>query len=367
LSEIAIVSSKSGKFRKDPLRSLLEIACEPCLSIFKESPHFRDDINCVLFSTTSNVQYGSTILCEYLGIRSTVSQTIENLCNSGTNAIISGYSFIKAGLCDTVLVVGADRRDTDGKRLKWDITRGQFPFPVHWAALFAKAHMRKYHTTEEQMAMVAVKNRENAAENPNAFFKAKITIDDVLESKRIVEPIKMLDCSYVCEGASAVLMTNKENVKKFTDNPVWIKGIGIHAEAASFARTGQDLCSINSAKIAARKAYQMANVMPKEINIVELHDAFTIMEIMTYEDLSLARKGEGGKFVFQDEISVNPRGGLLGSGHPIGATGVAQVAEVAEQLSGMAGNRQIKNCGDVGVVHNLAAAGSSAAVLVLKS
>jgi acetyl-CoA C-acetyltransferase len=217
------------------------------------------------------------------------------------------------------------------------------------------------------MAMVAVKNRENAAENPNAFFKAKITIDDVLESKRIVEPIKMLDCSYVCEGASAVLMTNKENVKKFTDNPVWIKGIGIHAEAASFARTGQDLCSINSAKIAARKAYQMANVMPKEINIVELHDAFTIMEIMTYEDLSLARKGEGGKFVFQDEISVNPRGGLLGSGHPIGATGVAQVAEVAEQLSGMAGSRQIKNCGHVGVVHNLAAAGSSAAVLVLKS
>lgn len=367
MSEIAIVGSKNGKFRKDSLSSLLEIACEPCLSMFHESPHFRDEINCVLFSTTSNIQFGSTILCEYLRIKSTISQRIDNLCNSGTNAIISGYSFIKAGLCDTVLVVGADRRDTEARRLKWDITRGQFPFPVHWAALFAKAHIRKYRTTEEQMAMVAVKNRDNAIKNPNAFFTKRITIDDVLESKKIVEPIKILDCSYICEGASAVLMTNKENVRKFTDNPVWIKGIGIHAESASFAEIGGDLCSINSAKIAAREAYHMANVKPKEVDIVELHDAFTIMEIMSYEDLALAGKGEGGKFVLQNEICVNPRGGLLGSGHPIGATGVAQVAEIAEQLSGKAGIRQVKNCRKIGLVHNLAAAGSSAAVLILAS
>jgi acetyl-CoA C-acetyltransferase len=366
LSDIAIVHSKSGEFRKNSMRSLLDIACEPCLSIFREAPHFRDEIDCILFSTTSGVQYGSSILCEYLGIRSSVSQTIENLCNSGTNAIISAYSFIKSGLCNTVLVVGADRRDTSGKSLKWDITRGQFPFPVHWAALFAKSHMRKYHTTEEQMAMVAVKNRRSAMKNPNAIFTNKITINDVLESKRIVEPIKILDSSYVCDGAAAVLMTSSKNVKKFTDEPVWIKGIGTHTESASFALTGQDLCSINSAQIAARKAYRMANIKPHEVKIVELHDAFTIMEILAYEDLSLVSKGEGGRFVFQDEICINPRGGLLGAGHPIGATGVAQVAEVAVQLQGMAGNRQIKISGDVGMVHNLAAAGSSATVLILK-
>ncbi|HEY7109187.1 MAG TPA: thiolase family protein [Nitrososphaeraceae archaeon] len=366
MSEIAIVSSKSGEFKKNSTRSLLEIACEPCLSIFKEAPHLRDEINCVLFSTTSGVQYGSTILSEYLGIRSTVSQTIENLCNSGTNAIISAYSFIKSGLCDTVLVVGADRRDTAGKTLKWDVTRGQFPFPVHWAALFAKAHMRKYHTTEEQMAMVAVKNRGNALKNPNSIFNTNITINDVLESKKIAEPIKILDCSYVCDGAAAVVMTSSKNVNKFTDDPVWVKGIGTHTESASFALTGQDLCSINSAQIAARKAYRMAKIKPNEVKVVELHDAFTIMEIMAYEDLLLVSKGEGGKFVLQDEICINPRGGLLGSGHPIGATGVAQVAEVTEQLSGMAGKRQTKISGEVGMVHNLAAAGSSAAVLILK-
>jgi len=367
LSEIAVISAKSGKFRKDSSTSLLDIACEPCISIFNQYPHLRDDIDCVLFSTTSDIQYGSTILSEYLGIKSNISQRIDNLCNSGTNAIISGYSFIKAGLCSTVLVVGADLKNTQGRSLKWDISRGQFPFPVHWAALFAKSHMRRFGTTEEQMASVAVKNRNNAMKNPAAFHSSRITLEEVLGSKKIVDPIKLLDCSFVCDGASAIVMTNKDNAKEFTDIPVWIAGIGTCVSSASFAGISDDLSSLKSAKIAARRAYDMAKIRPRDLDIVELHDAFTIMEIISYEDLDLAEKGEGGKYVTHGDIAINPRGGLLGSGHPLGATGIAQTVEIVEQLMGKAEGRQVQTPHRLGLVHNLAAAGSSAAIIILGS
>jgi acetyl-CoA C-acetyltransferase len=365
LSDVAVVSHKSGKFRKKSSLSLMELACEPCIEILQEFPQFKDKIDCVLFSTTSPVQYSSAILSEYLGITPKISQRIDNLCNSGTHAIISAYSLIRSGLCDVALVVGADTSVTEGKKLVWDVTRGEFAFPIHWAALFAKSHMRKYGTTEEQMAMVSVKNRINAICNPNALFTTKITLDEVLESQKIADPVKLLECSYVCDGASAVIMTNKEIVRKISCNPVWINGIGTHTESASFARISEDLSSIHSAKIAANMAYKMAKIEPKDIDLVELHDAFTIMEILAYEDLGLTRVGQGGKFVTENQIVINSRGGLLGAGHPIGTTGIAQVVEVSEQLSGSAGNRQLKEPCNIGLVHNLAAAGSSAVVIVM--
>ncbi|HVD36893.1 MAG TPA: thiolase family protein, partial [Nitrososphaeraceae archaeon] len=148
-------------------------------------------------------------------------------------------------------------------------------------------------------------------------------------------------------------------------NPVWFTGIGTHTESASFAKISEDLSSIHSAKIAANMAYKMAKIEPKDIDLIELHDAFTIMEILAYEDLGLTKVGQGGKFVTENQVVINSRGGLLGTGHPIGATGVAQVAEISEQLSGSAGNRQVKEPCKIGLVHNLAAAGSSAVVVVM--
>lgn len=365
MSDVAVVSHESGKFRKKSSLPLMELACEPCIEILREFPQFRDKIDCVLFSTTSPVQYSSAILSEYLGITPKISQRIDNLCNSGTHAIISAYSLIRSGLCEMALVVGADTSETEGKKLKWDVTRGEFAFPVHWAALFAKSHMRKYGTTEDQMAMVSVKNRSNAISNPKALFTTKITLEEVLESQKIADPVKLLECSYVCDGASAVIMTNKENAKKINCNPVWLTGIGTHTESASFAKISEDLSSIHSAKIAANIAYKMAKIEPKDIDLIELHDAFTIMEILAYEDLGLTKIGQGGKFVTENRVVINSRGGLLGTGHPIGATGVAQVAEISEQLSGSAGNRQVKEPCKIGLVHNLAAAGSSAVVVVM--
>jgi acetyl-CoA C-acetyltransferase len=341
---------------------LLELACEPCARILKNSVSGKE-IDAVLFSSCSTDQYSSTIISEMLGIQPKASHRIDNLCNSGTNAVASAFAMIASGLCDSALVIGAEKADSPGNKLLWDITRGSFMFPVHWAAIFAKAHMRKYGTTEEQMAGVSVKNHRNAAKNPQALFRKEVTLNEVMNSKRIADPIKLLDCSAPCDGASAVLLVSEEKAKNL-DNPVWINGIGQQTNSASFANATGELTTIEAAKRAARYAFGMSQTKPSQIDVAELHDAFTILEILAYEDLGFAKKGEGGKFVDQNEIAINPRGGIIGCGHPVGTTGVAQVAEIASQLAGKAGKRQIKGC-KTGLVHNLAAAGSSATVIIM--
>lgn len=359
MRRVAIAASQTARFTKTSEKSIFELACEPCIDIVKTGT----DIDAVLLSTCSTEQYSSTIVSEMLGIRPKISHRIDNLCNSGTNAIASAYSMIVAGLCDSALVIGAEKSDSKGNRLVWDITRGSFNFPVHWAAMFAKAHMGRFGTTEQQMAAVSVKNRRNAAKNPNALFRKPVSLEEVMSSRRIADPIKLLDCSLACDGASAVLLLSEERAKKL-ESPVWINGIGQQTNSASFAGATENLSALETASRAARDAYRMAGVRPSDVDVAELHDAFTILEIMAYEDLGFAKKGEGGKYAENNEIAVNPRGGILGCGHPIGATGVSQVAELACQLAGTAGKRQVKGC-RTGLVHNLAAAGSSATVMVL--
>ena len=198
MSKITIIDQSTSEFTRETSLSVQELACDPCKRILRNCKDRSMKIDAVILSTTSDIQYGSTILSECLGIKPLISQRLDNLCNSGTNAIVSAYSLIKSGLCKNALVVGADTRETKGSQLLWDISRGSFTSPVYWAALFAKAHMRRYGTTEEQMALVAVKNRKNAYLNHNALFRKKVSIDDVMNSKKLVEPIKLIDCSYIC-------------------------------------------------------------------------------------------------------------------------------------------------------------------------
>ncbi len=364
MRKVAVASYATSNFVRNINSSIFELACQPCIEILKDSSLGREEIDAVLFSSCSTEQYSSAIISEMLGIKPKVAYRMDNLCNSGTNTIVSGMSYIAAGLCDSVLVVGAEKADSKANRLEWDITRGSFISPVYWAALFAKAHMQKYGTTEEQMAMVSVKNRNNAIKNPSALFRKPVTLEDVLSSRKIADPIKLLDCCSTCNGSSALLLLSENKAKKLCENPVWIKGVGQRTNSASFSKTAYDLSSISAAKNAARDAFKMASLKPKEIDIAEVHDAFSILEILAYEDLEFVDKGEGGKFVEQDQLSINPRGGILGCGHPVGATGVAQTAEIVKQLTGNAGQRQIKHCKN-GLVHNLAAAGTSATIIIL--
>jgi acetyl-CoA C-acetyltransferase len=365
LRRVAICYYSTSKFRKRSNSSLSELACEACVDILAKSQISQTEIDAVLVSSSTQETYTSSIVSEMLGIRPSISQRIESLCNSGTNAIISAYSHIISGLCDSALVVGVEKSESPGNVLTWDITRGSFAFPIHWASMFAKAHMRKFGTTEEQMAMVSVKNHRNAVNNPAALFRKAVTLDGVMESKKIVPPIKILDCSAICEGASAVLIMSEDKVKSFgIEDPVWITGVGMETRSASFAAVAADLSASESVRNAAKKAFRMSGKKPRDIDVAEVHDAFTILEIMAYEDLGFVEKGKGGRFVDNCEIAFNPRGGILGSGHPVGATGIAQVAEVAAQIQGKAGKRQVKDC-ENGLVQNLAAAGTSATVMIM--
>ena len=363
MHKVAISSCATSTFTKDSKMSLFELACDPAVQVLKKNSISANEVDAVLFSSCTADQYSSTIISEMLGIHPKISHRVDNLCNSGTNAVASAFAMIVSGLCNTALVIGAEKADSPGNKLLWDITRGSFMFPVHWAAIFAKSHMRKYGTTEEQMAMVSVKNHKNAMKNPQALFRKEVGLEEVMNSRKIVYPIKLLDCCASCDGASAILLISEEKARGL-DNPVFIKGIGQQTNSASFAKATSDLTTIEAAKCAARRALEMSQVKVSQIDVAELHDAFTILEILAYEDLGFAKKGEGGTFVNQQDVVINPRGGIIGCGHPVGATGVAQVAEITSQLAGEAGTRQVKHC-STGLVHNLAAAGSSASVIIM--
>ena len=342
--------------------NVFELCSEPCAAILRTTNIEKQELEAVLLSSCTTEQYSSSIVSEMLGLRPKISQRVDNLCNSGTNAVANAYALIASEMCELALVVGAEKAESSGNKLLWDITRGAFMFPVHWAAIFAKAHMRKYGTTEEQMAMIAVKNRESATKNPNALFRTAVTLEQVMNSRKVAEPVKLLDCSAPCDGASAVLLASDRLASKLTDTPIWIEGIGQKTNSASFANATSDLTTIESAKSAARDAYGMSQLGPESIDVAEVHDAFTILEILAMEDLGFQEKGS--KLGMNGDVKVNPRGGILGRGHPVGATGVAQVAEIASQLAGKAGDSQISGCKH-GLVHNLAAAGSSATVMIM--
>lgn len=366
MNKVAIVDYATTKFRKLTDKSVYDLACEPAMEILRSSKITANKIEGLLFSSCSNDLYSGAITSEMLGVIPKITCRIDNLCNSGTVALSAAYSYISSGLCDSILVVGAELRNSPGSKLIWDVSRGNFTSPIYWASVFAKMHMREYGTTEEDMGAIAVKNRLSAVDNPNAMFNEPISLEDVLISRKLVEPIKLLDCGALCAGAASLLLVSEDLARNLDLQPVWIDGIGQQTNCASVAHAISGIFKNGSSKLAAAHAYEMAKVKPSDIQVAEIHDAFTIMEIMAYEDLGFARTGKGASYALDGNIAINPRGGILGSGHPIGATGIAQVCEIVCQLRHEAGIRQVGNC-NVGLVHNLAAAGTSATIMILRS
>lgn len=363
--KVGILDCHTTEFTKETDKDIVNLACESAIPILRNNP-LENDIESVIISSCSEQQYLGPIVSESLGIKPKNAFKLDNLCNSGTNSITIAYSLISSGICESALVIGVEKTPSPGSVLKWDITRGSFRNPIYWASLFAKSHMKRYKTTREQIAMVAVNNRKNASSNPKALFRDLIKIEDVLKSRLISYPLRLFDCSYSCNGASAILLASENLVKKTADQPLWIKGIGQSTQSASFSKIASNLASLESTKNASRQAFHMSKLKPKDIDIIELHDAFTILQILALEDMGFVEKGKGGYFIErnQDTGFINPRGGILGCGHAIGATGIAQTVEVIEQLKGLAGERQISNCNN-GIVHNLSAAGTSANILII--
>ncbi len=369
MKKVAISGFGITKFTRDdlPIESLMASAVK---SLFENTPNLvQKDVDAILTATSDSSKYLSSITAELTGITPKISHNVESLCNSGANCAISAFAYIASGLADIALVVGAERFDSPGLVLEWDKSRGQFKHPIYWSSIFTKSHMRRYGTTMEDLAIVSAKNHKNALTNPYAYFEKEFSINDIMRSKNLTEDIRLLDCSYPCSGSAAILLTSEDVTKRFTDCPVWITGIGQRTVSASFTKN-QDLTAIQSTREAANDAYKMSAKEPPEIDVAEVHDAFSICEIIEVEDLGFTTKGNGSKYVREmyntQNRRINPRGGLLGSGHPLGATGIAQIIEIVQQLRGEAKKRQVEEAG-VGLVQNMSAAATSSTVLIMQS
>jgi acetyl-CoA C-acetyltransferase len=315
------------------------------------------------------------LFAEAVGLPTVAACKVEGACASGGLAVHMAVNSILSGEYDTVVVLGVEKM-TDHKPedvavaltgAGTDEERSSgITFPGLYAML-AAVHMQEFGTTKEQMASVAVKNHYHASFNPKAQFHNLISVDQVLKSSLVADPLHLLDCSPITDGAAALVLTKKSNKK----NSVQIKASVVATDSLGLAgRTS--LTELSATKMAAKKAYAQAGVDVRDICVAEVHDCFTIAEILALEDLGFFPKGKAAEASFEGktklggggQIIINPSGGLKGCGHPVGATGVKQIAEIALQLRGEADKRQVSGA-KVGLTHNVGGSGATAVVHIL--
>ena len=368
MNKVGIVGTGQTKFSKEneDIEKLLIESTDNCLNSIKN--YGLNEIDGVLVSTNDNSKYMGAILSEMMGIQPKISHSIEHLCSSGTNAIISAYSYIVSGLADIILISGVDSASNPGQILEWDVARGNFEHPIFWASMLTKSHKTKYNTTEEELAIVSAKNHKHAIDNPLAYSNEPRTISEVMNSKLITDDLRILDCSRSCSGSSSIVLASEEKANKMSEQPIWIKGVGQKTVSASF--TKNNLEEIKSTRIAANSAYDMAKINPKQVDVAEVHDAFSVCELMAVSELGMTTNEKSGEFIRElfntENRMINPRGGLIGAGHPLGATGISQTIEIANQLQEKCEKRQISNV-KTGLIHNMSAAGTSSSVMVLQN
>ena len=317
------------------------------------------------------------VACE-LGLSKTTACTkVEGACCSAGIALRQGYLLIASGVYDFVLVGGVEKmssastaKNTEALAAGMDKDMEGYTgltFPGYFA-LVANRHMYQYGTTIEQIGMVSVKNRQNAVKNPRARFRKETTLDEVLNSRLVTDPLKLFDCCPISDGAAAAVLCPTDIAGNFTANPIEILGTG-HGlgQSTSYAMEGP---SCTATVFAAKEAFEMAGITPPDVDVAEIHDCFTIAEIVDSEDIGFFERGKGGPAVEEGltqvdgRIPINTSGGLLSKGHPVGATGLGQVYEVRRQLRQEHEN-QVKNA-EIGLAMNLGASGLVSTVTILK-
>jgi acetyl-CoA C-acetyltransferase len=315
-----------------------------------------------------------------LGLRRDVPCThIENACASGGSAVREGILAIGSGTARRVLVIGVEKMNTVptpevteflSKAGDWENeVKVGYTFPSAFA-MMARRHMHQYGTTREHLAAVTVKNHSNALHNPDAQMQKPVTMEQVLNDNRIVaDPLRLYDCSLITDGASAVVVTEKSIAQSLSRKPVDIIGFAQANDSFALYQKG-DLTKFDATVEAARLAFEMADIKHEDVDVVEVHDCFTIAEIIAIEDLGFIPKGEGGPATLDGvtslngKFAVNSSGGLKAKGHPVGATGVGQIIEIVEQIRGEAGERQVKDA-EIGLSHNIGGSGATCVVHIL--
>jgi len=377
---IGIGKTAFGAFPDRDLRSLAVEAGEKCLADGNVKPSQVEAYYLGNFAGPSFV--GQNHLAPYIagamGISGVPCTRFEAACASSGSAFYHAVSSVAAGLNDIVLVAGVEKMTSQTTPKVTEIlagagdTCGEVRAGATFPALFAmiaRRHMYQYGTTREQMAAVAVKNHENGAKNPLAHMRKVITMEQALNGKPISEPLTVYDCSLISDGAAAVLIAPLERAVEFTGKPVKVLGI---AQTSDYVALDQkdDITTLRAVVSAARKAYKMAGVTAQDIEFAEVHDCFTIAEILATEDLGFVKKGEGGPYALAGhtrltgERPINTSGGLKSKGHPVGATGAGQICDLVLQLRGQAGERQLARH-SLGLAQNLGGSGATAVVTIL--
>ncbi len=322
---------------------------------------------------------GGNTVPSAIGLAGIACTRIENACPSGSDAFRVGAMAVASGVYDVVLVLGVEKM-RDKSTEEGLLSRAAAGHPIYnrgetapvLFAPFATRHMHEFGTTREMLASVAVKNHHNGSLDPYAHFQQEVTAEQVLASPSVCHPLHLLDCCPQTDGAAAVLLASSELAERFTDHPVWVAGFGV-ATDHPYLHEKSSFVGLPATVSASARAYAMAGVGPGEIDLAEVHDCFTITEILDIEDLGFFEKGKGGiaslegETGLQGRLPVNTSGGLLAKGHPIGATGVAQLTECYWQLRGEAGERQVEIKHGNALQHNVGGRGSGVSVVNILS
>lgn len=382
MRDVAVIGVGITKWGEIWKNSLRDIYVESALLALKDAGVDRVDslyVGSMAPGLFVGQEHISSMLADYLGQKNIPASRVESACASGGLAIRLGFMEVAAGISDVVLVSGVEKMtDVGGDQATFALGTAAdqeyegyhgLTFPGLYA-LIARAHMEKYGTTREQLAMVAVKNHANGAKNPNAQFPFEVTVEQVINSVKVADPLNILDCSPITDGAAAAVLVPADKAKALGKPVIRITGTGFATDSIALAQR-KDLTWLEATYQAGQRAYAMAGRKPEDIDLLEAHDCFTIAEICVTEALGVVEKGKGGAAVEAGEtaldgrIPVNPSGGLKSKGHPVGATGAAQLVEVVKQLRGEAGGRQVKNP-RIGMTQNMGGSGASTVCHILE-
>lgn len=382
MRDVVVIGAGITKFGELWEKSIKDIFVEAALKAIEDAG--VDHIDSMYVGAMSSglfvgQEHLGAVMADYLGVNPIPATHVESACASGGVAFRQAFLEVASGASEIVLAGGVEKM-TDGADVtdvlataadqEYEVYNG-VTFPGLYA-MIARAHMEQFGTTREQLAAVAVKNHRNGAKNPNAQYRKEVTMEQVMNSTMVADPLRLLDCSPVSDGAAAVIVASMDVAKKLKKN--LIRVLASSQASDTIALHGRkSLTTLNSVVKAAEKAYKMADKRPKDVNLVEVHDCFTIAEIVVTEDLGLFEKGKGGEAAANGwtsieckMIPVNTSGGLKSKGHPVGATGIAQVIELYEQLNGTGGARQVPNV-HVAMAQNMGGSGASCVIHILEN
>ncbi|MCW7080261.1 MAG: thiolase domain-containing protein [Candidatus Methanospirare jalkutatii] len=387
MRKVAVIGVGCTKFGEIWEKSLRDLAVEAGVKAIEDAGISGDEIDALFGGNMSagrfvEQEHVGALIADYSGLASLhiPAVRVEAADASGGVALHNAVLAVASGFYDVVVAAGVEKvTDVDAERAEellassvdreWEAIYGG-TLPALFAQI-ARTHMRAYGTTEEQLANVAVKNHRNAVHNEIAQYRREISVDAVLKSPYVAEPLKVLDCSTPADGAAAVVLCDAEKARSYTDSPIYILASSLASDALSL-HSRRDITTMDATVEAARKAFKAARIEPSEVKVAEVHDIYTISEIVSIEDLGFFKKGEGGKATEEGEteiggkIAVNPSGGLKACGHPPGATGIRQAVEIVLQLRGEAGKRQVPNA-EIGLSHNIGGTGGTATVHIFSA